>query len=461
MVDLFDFATQENNDNTDDGKLIYSVTQINTEIKAILEDSYPVVWISGEISSFKTYSSGHMYFNLKDENSQISAVMFSGYNQKLKFVPKDGMQVVVYGKITTYLQRGTYQVQVTFMKEQGIGTLQEKFEKLKEKLLKEGLFDETHKKQIPYLVNKIGIVTSKDGAALHDILSVLDRRFSNIEVLIYPVRVQGETAKDEIVKAIEYLNKSHKELDVLLVGRGGGSLEDLWAFNEETVARAIYNSKIPVISCVGHEVDFTIADFVADLRAATPSVAAELVAKNRADIEDKIKIYKNSLISKIESILNFYEEKINYFKNCRALSKPHLIYEDKLQYIDELREKMKFYIQSIIENKNHNLQLKIQELNSLSPIKIYENKFNQIRDLKEKIEFYMQNIIENKSYNLQLKMQKLDLLSPLKILKRGYSACFDENGQIIKTTKQIKINDIINVKLSDGDIKTKVLEENK
>lgn len=461
MVDLFDFATQENNDNIDDGKLIYSVTQINTEIKAILEDSYPAVWISGEISSFKTYSSGHMYFNLKDENSQISAVMFSGYNQKLKFVPKDGMQVVVYGKITTYLQRGTYQVQVTFMKEQGIGTLQEKFEKLKEKLLKEGLFDETYKKQIPYLVNKIGIVTSKDGAALHDILSVLDRRFSNIEVLIYPVRVQGETAKDEIVKAIEYLNKSHKELDVLLVGRGGGSLEDLWAFNEETVARAIYNSKIPVISCVGHEVDFTIADFVADLRAATPSVAAELVAKNRADIEDKIKIYKNSLISKIESILNFYEEKINYFKNCRALSKPHLIYEDKLQYIDDLREKMKFYIQSIIENKNHNLQLKIQELNSLSPIKIYENKFNQIRDLKEKIEFYMQNIIENKSYNLQLKMQKLDLLSPLKILKRGYSACFDENGQIIKTTKQIKINDIINVKLSDGDIKTKVLEENK
>ncbi len=414
MVDLFDFAAQENNENTDDGKLIYSVTQINNEIKTILEDSYPSVWICGEISSFKTYSSGHMYFNLKDENSQISAVMFSGYNQKLKFIPKDGMQVVVYGKITTYLQRGTYQVQVTFMKEQGLGTLQEKFEKLKEKLLKEGLFDESHKKQIPYLVNKIGVVTSKDGAALHDILSVLDRRFSNIEILIYPVRVQGETAKNEIVKAIEYLNKNHKELDVLLVGRGGGSLEDLWAFNEEIVSRAIYNSKIPVISCVGHEVDFTIADFVADLRAATPSVAAELVAKNRTDIEDKIKIYKSTLISKIGSIINFYEEKINYFKTCRALSKPHLIYEDKLQYIDDLREKIKLYMQNIIETKNHNLQLKIQ---------------------------------------------KLDLLSPLKILKRGYSACFNEEGKIIKTKKQVKINDIINVKLSDGNIKTKVIED--
>ena len=418
MVDLFDFATQEENDNenNDNGKLVYSVTQINNEIKTILEDSYPSVWICGEISSFKTYSSGHMYFNLKDENSQISAVMFSFHNQKLKFVPKDGMQVVVYGKITTYLQRGTYQVQVVFMKEQGLGTLQEKFEKLKEKLLKEGLFDESHKKQIPYLVNKIGVVTSKDGAALHDILSVLDRRFSNIEVLIYPVRVQGETAKNEIVKAIEYLNKNHKELDVLLVGRGGGSLEDLWAFNEEIVARAIYASKIPIISCVGHEVDFTIADFVADLRAATPSVAAELVAKNRADIEEKIQMCKSSLLSKIESVVKIYEEKINYFKNCRALSKPHLIYEDKIQYID---------------------------------------------DLKEKIKLYMNNIIENKSHNLQLKIQKLDLLSPLKILQRGYSVCFNEQGQPIKSKKQIKVNDLINVKLSDGNIKTKVVEDTK
>lgn len=414
MVDLFDFASHDNIEKDDDGKLVYSVTQINSEIKTTLEDSYPSVWICGEISSFKTYSSGHMYFNLKDENSQISAVMFAGYNQKLKFTPKDGIQVVVYGKITTYLQRGTYQVQVFFMKEQGLGTLQEKFEKLKEKLLKEGLFENSHKKQIPYFVNKIGVVTSKDGAALHDILSVLNRRFSNVEVLIYPVRVQGENAKNEIVKAIEYLNEHHKELDVILVGRGGGSLEDLWAFNEEIVARAIYASKIPIISCVGHEVDFTIADFVADLRAATPSVAAELVAKNRADIEEKIQMFESSLLSKIESIINIYEEKINYFKNCRALSKPQLIYEDKIQYIDELEKKIELYINNIVEKKHHNLQLKIQ---------------------------------------------KLDLLSPLKTLQRGYSICFNENGQLIKTKEQVKVNDLINIKLSNGDIRTKVVEE--
>ncbi len=414
MVDLFDFQNSNEQENNDDGKLIYSVTQLNTEIKTILEDSYPSVWVCGEISSFKTYSSGHMFFNLKDENSQISAVMFSFHNQKLKFVPKDGMQVVVYGRITTYLQRGSYQIQVLSMKEQGLGTLQEKFEKLKEKLLKEGLFDESHKKQIPYFVNKIGVVTSKDGAALHDILSVLNRRFSTVEVLIYPVRVQGETAKTEIANAIQYLNENHKELDVLLVGRGGGSLEDLWAFNEEIVARAIYNSEIPVISCVGHEIDFTIADFVADLRAATPSVAAELVVKNRADIEDKIQLYKNSLITKIKDIINLYEEKINYFKTCRALSKPYLIYEDKIQYMDDLRDKLELYMQNIIENKNHNLQLKIQ---------------------------------------------KLDLLSPLKILKRGYSACFSETGNIIKSKKQVKIDDIINIKLTDGNVITKVIED--
>lgn len=412
---MLDFETENNNyENEDDGKIIYTVTQINSEIKSILEDSYPQVWLCGEISSFKKYSSGHIYFNLKDEQSQISAVMFAGYNQKLKFIPKDGMQVVAFGRITTYLQRGSYQIQVFFMKEAGVGTLQEKFEKLKNKLLQEGLFDESHKKQIPYLVTKIGIVTSKDGAALHDILSVLDRRYSNVEVLIYPVRVQGETAKYEIEEAIKYLNKNHKELDVLLVGRGGGSLEDLWAFNEEIVARAIYNSRIPVISCVGHEVDFTIADFVADLRAATPSVAAEIVAKNKTDLEEKINIFKTTLINKIENLINVYEEKINYFKTCRALSKPYLIYEDKIQYIDDLKEKIFLYIKNIIEIKNHNLQLKIQ---------------------------------------------KLDLLSPLKILQRGYSVCFDKQGKIIKTKKQVNVEDIIDIKLSDGKIKTKVVEE--
>lgn len=411
MVDLFDFQNNSEQENNDDGRLIYSVTQINSEIKTILEDSYNSVWVCGEISGFKHYSSGHMYFTLKDENSQISAVMFSFHNKNLKIDLKDGMQVLLYGKVTAYINRGTYQIQVYHVEEKGLGTLQEKFEKLKKKLLEEGLFDKSHKKEIPYIVNKIGVVTSKDGAALHDILSVLNRRFSNVEVLIYPVRVQGETAKNEIAEAIKYLNENHKELDVLLVGRGGGSLEDLWAFNEEIVARAIYDSQIPVISCVGHEVDFTIADFVADLRAPTPSVAAEVVAKNRTDLEEKLSMIRNRIINNIKNIVKIYDEKIKFFKNCRALSKPYEIYEEKIQYVDELRE-------SLIYNMN--------------------------------------NLFLSKQQSLKLSAQKLDLLSPLKILARGYSACF-KDGKIIKKVEQVVSDDILDVKLSDGTIKTKVI----
>lgn len=411
MVDLFDFQNNAEEEKNDDGRLIYSVTQINSEIKTILEDSYRSVWVCGEISGFKKYSSGHMYFSLKDENSQISAVMFSFHNKNLKIELKDGMQVLVYGKITAYINRGTYQVQVYHIEEKGVGSLQEAFEKLKKKLAEEGLFDSAHKKEISYIVNRIGVVTSKDGAALHDILSVLNRRFSNVEVLIYPVRVQGEEAKFEIANAIKYLNEKHKELDVLLVGRGGGSLEDLWAFNEEIVARAIYNSDIPIISCVGHEVDFTIADFVADLRAPTPSVAAEIVAKSRTDLEEKLSMVKSRMVNNIKNIVELYDEKIKFFKNCRALSKPYEIYEEKIQYIDELNEKLIFNIN---------------------------------------------NLILNKQQNLKLNTQKLDLLSPLKTLSRGYSVCF-KNGNVIKKTNQVVKDDILDVSLSDGSIKTKVL----
>lgn len=407
MTDLFDFESSQQNNKV---RKVYSVTEINGEIKAILEQSYGCIWLSGEVSGFKTYSSGHMYFTLKDENSQISAVMFSTYNQKLKFMFKDGMQVLVYGKITAYINRGTYQIQVYHAEESGKGSLQEKFEKLKNKLSAERLFDSSFKKEIPYIVNRIGVVTSKDGAALHDILAVLDRRFSNVEVLICPVRVQGEQAKFEIASAIKYLNENHKELDVLLVGRGGGSVEDLWAFNEEIVARAIFASEIPVISCVGHEVDFTIADFVSDLRAPTPSAAAEIVAKNRADVEDKLSLIKKRLVSNIKDDVALYEEKIKYFKNCRALSKPCEIYEDKIQYIDELRERL------------------------LSKIK---------------------NIFDGKQKKFQLNVQKLDLLSPLKILNRGYSVCF-KDGHIIKNTRQVLKNDTVNIKLSDGILDAKV-----
>jgi exodeoxyribonuclease VII large subunit len=290
-------------------KIIYTVSRIINEIKTVLEDSYPAVWITGEVSGFKTYSSGHSYFNLKDENSQIQAVLFAGFGKNINFVPQDGMQVVVYGKITSYVQRGTYQIQVFTIEQSGKGTLQESFEKLKNKLQREGFFDESRKKTLPFFIKKIAVVTSKDGAALHDILKVINQIKSSLDILIYPVKVQGEQAKFEIAEAIEYLNKNHGDIDVMLVGRGGGSLEDLWAFNEEIVARAIYNSKIPVISCVGHEIDYTIADFTADVRAATPSVAAEIIVKNRKKLKTKLICCLNAMSGGIKNILFVCGEK--------------------------------------------------------------------------------------------------------------------------------------------------------
>ncbi|MCK4533376.1 exodeoxyribonuclease VII large subunit, partial [bacterium] len=246
-----------------ENRKIYTVTQTNQIVKNLLEDSFPEILVEGEISNFKLHSSGHMYFSLKDETAQISAIIYRGMTFALKFVPEDGMKVIVRGKLTCFTKRGQYQIIISLMEPQGKGALQLAFEQLKEKLKKEGLFDAGKKQKVPFLPQRIGVVTSPTGAAVRDILSVIERRFANVEILIYPVHVQGDNAAGEISGAIDNLNSSFAYLDVLIVGRGGGSYEDLWAFNEEIVARAIYCSKIPIISAVGHETDYTIADFVA------------------------------------------------------------------------------------------------------------------------------------------------------------------------------------------------------
>ncbi|MEE9165043.1 MAG: exodeoxyribonuclease VII large subunit, partial [Nitrospinota bacterium] len=269
---------EENSENPE--RQVYTVTEITRAIKFSLETEFPRVWIEGEISNLRIPSSGHMYLTIKDEESQIKVVMFRSGKSQLKFGPKDGDQVIVKGKITVYEPRGEYQIVIDYMEPKGIGALQLAFQQLKEKLSKEGLFDEELKKSLPLLPQKIGIITSPTGAAVRDILNIIDRRFPNVHILIAPVKVQGEGAAQEIAAAVKDLNKI-KGVDVIIVGRGGGSIEDLWAFNEEVVARAIFESEIPVISAVGHEIDFTISDFVADLRAPTPSAAAELVVRDK------------------------------------------------------------------------------------------------------------------------------------------------------------------------------------
>jgi len=335
----------------DKGRYIYTVSQLTSSIKIVLEDSFQDIWIEGEISNFKAVS-GHFYFTLKDDKSELKCVFFKSSNEKIKFEITSGMKVVCFGKISIYEQRGVYQLYVTRMEPKGVGALQLAFEQLKEKLFKEGLFDEAHKKLIPLIPERIGIVTSITGAAIRDILHVLNKRFSNVSIIINPVKVQGAEAKEEIADAIEEFNRL-KNVDVMIVGRGGGSLEDLWAFNEEVVARAVYNSKIPVISAVGHEIDWTICDFVADMRAPTPSVAAEIVIAKKSELQDR---------------LDEIEKKIRDF--------PIDIVTEYEQRLDEIEEGMALRFKHYMELKEGDFKSLSEKLDILSPVEILDRGYS-------------------------------------------------------------------------------------
>jgi len=355
-----------------EGTYIYKVSELTSGIKAVLEDTFSDVWVEGEVSNFVAHSSGHFYFTLKDERSELRCVFFKNNNEGLKFEIKDGIYIICFGRIGVYEKRGQYQLYVSQVEPKGLGSLQLAFEQLKERLYKEGLFDPAHKKPIPLLPQRIGIVTSPTGAAIRDMLHVLEKRFANVEVIINPVKVQGEGAKEEIARAIEEFNLL-KNVDVIIVGRGGGSLEDLWAFNEEIVARAIYNSSIPVISAVGHEIDWTISDFVADVRAATPSVAAELVIAR-----------KSELVEKLDSI----EKKISGY--------PLDIVKEYEQHLDELEKELgsKF---------RHYIQLK-------------EEEFNFIVD---KIEIFSPLAVLNRGYSVTFRLPEKEIIRDASLLKKG------------------------------------------
>lgn len=329
-----------------EGQYIYKVSQLTSSIKVILEDSLSNIWVEGEISNFRNPSSGHFYFTLKDEKSELKCVSFRSSNEKIKFDIKDGMQVICGGKISVYEKQGAYQLYVSKIESKGVGALQLAFEQLKEKLFKEGLFDESRKKPIPKLPDRIGIVTSPTGAAIRDILNILKRRFPNIEIVINPVKVQGEGAKEDIAQAIKDFNDLDS-VDVIIIGRGGGSLEDLWAFNEEIVARAVYNSVIPVISAVGHEIDWLITDFVADLRAPTPSAAAELVVPDKSD-----------LIDTLEGI----EKRLKEF--------PLNIVRELEQRLDDTERDLDLRFRHYLELKEGSFKLIFEKLGILSPLGI-------------------------------------------------------------------------------------------
>lgn len=411
-----------------------TVSQINAYInkKMKFDVNLKNIYVKGEISNYKTYSSGHSYFTLKDKKSQISGVMFKGNKHSLKFEPKDGMEVIIKGKIEVYEKDGKYQLYATRITEDGIGELHIAFEQLKKKLKKEELFDDVHKKQIPAFPRKIGVVTASTGAAIKDIITTIKRRYPYCEILVFSTLVQGDQAAPQIIRQIRHAQEY--DLDTLIVGRGGGSIEDLWPFNEESVAREIYACKIPIISAVGHEIDYTISDFVADLRAPTPTAAAELAVPELKEIKNTIKQIDEKLIKTMENRIAHNKNRLDYIAKKQIFKNPESIYEIKEMHLDNLINKIEFTSKNIItKNKNQLQQLK----NSF----ILKNP-NEI--IKRKKESYYRNI------------DKLEVLNPLLTLKRGYSIA-EKDGEIISSVDDVKVGDEVKIKLDDGTINTKVI----
>ena len=395
------------------------------------DDNLKSVFLKGEISNFKQHTSGHLYFSLKDETSKINAIMFRANASKIDFKPMDGTKVLVMGRISVYEATGNYQIYIDEMLEDGVGNLYVAFEKLKKKLAHEGLFDPKYKKEIPRVPKRVGIITASTGAAIRDIITTIRRRFPICETILFPTLVQGDGAKDDIVRNIE--RAKDYDLDVLIVGRGGGSIEDLWAFNEEVVARAIYECEIPIISAVGHEVDFTIADFVADLRAPTPTAAAELAVPNMVDIIKSLEGYSIRLKEAIYKKLNFQKLYLDSIKNSFVIKNPMIMYDNKKQNLDLISTR----ITDIILRKVESYKEKITHLRKSyifsNPSVIYKDE-----------NIVLNNIIE-----------KLELLNPLNVLGRGYSITYS-NDKVVKNVKDA--GDTLRIKVYDGEIKAKVLE---
>lgn len=354
---------------------IFTPSQLNRGIRQLLEANFLNICVEGEISNFKLHSSGHMYFSLKDEKSQISAVFFAGQNRSTRFQIKDGLKVLIFGKISVYEPRGSYQIYVERVEPKGIGELQLAFQQLREKLEKEGLFEASRKKSIPEFPKTVGVVTSLTGAAFRDILNVMNRRFSGTAIVLNPVQVQGDGAAAQIARAIREFNQLGG-IDVMIVGRGGGSIEDLWAFNEEVVARAVYESKIPVISAVGHEIDWTICDFVADLRAPTPSAAAELVVQNRQDLVKRVTESQTRLLNRMHGILEEKYVRLEQLKGSYAFKQPQVLIEQFSQRLDEMLRQLQNYMKSAYSENRQTFQALAGKLHALSPLAILERGYS-------------------------------------------------------------------------------------
>ncbi len=390
---------------------VWTISELTRKIRQVLEESFPDIWVEGEVSNLRIPSSGHMYFTLKDEAAELPAVMFKGLNQHLRFKLEGGLKVVACGQISVYERRGEYQLVIDKLEPRGLGALQLAFEQLKKKLQEEGLFDPAHRKSLPSLPLRIGVVTSPTGAAIRDIIKVIQRRFANVEILLNPVRVQGPGAAEEISQALDELNE-RGEVEVIIVGRGGGSLEDLWAFNEETVARAIYRSRIPVISAVGHEIDYTIADLVADLRAPTPSVAAELVVPTKEKLVNEIEALEERTKRALLNTLTLLKNRLVAVRESYAFRQPKETIRQYQQRIDDL-------VGNLTREMDHLLELGRERLATLAG--------------------------------------RLESLSPLSVLSRGYSLSLKlPQRTVIREVATLKVGDEVETRVKEGSFLSRV-----
>lgn len=441
-----------------------TIKELTRAIKSRLEgDPYlQNVWVRGEISNFTRHSSGHMYFTLKDADSRIKSIMFASYNQRLPFIPRDGAKVIASGSVAVYERDGQYQLYITQMQPDGIGSLYLAFEQLKKKLEAEGLFSSQLKQPIPRFPRVIGVITSPTGAAVRDILTTLQRRFPMVQVLLYPVLVQGTQAAPSIVRAIEVMNE-RREVDVLIVGRGGGSLEELWAFNEESVARSIFASEIPVISAVGHETDFTISDFVADLRAATPTAAAELAVPHYLELKQQLAYEAQRLYRGLMRRLDEKRERLERLKRSPALTNPRRQVVQHAERLDRLTEQLRYRMRERIAAARECKLTLERKLIGFDPREQVRFAKRRHHIASHQLILVMQSLVRGKRAELAAGMRQLDALSPLKVMQRGYSLVYNESGKgLVKSIGQVQPGDIVNVRLSDGRLHCHVwsMEEN-
>ena len=437
-----------------------TISDINKLIKNTIEDNPELrnVYLKGEISNIKYHTRGHLYFSLKDENSKINAVMFN-YERYLNFNPKDGDSVLVHGRISVYEASGSYQIYVDSMDMDGIGNLYVLFEKLKKKLSEEGLFLQEHKKKIKRIPRKIGVITAPTGAAVRDIISTINRRFPMTEIYLFPTLVQGADAAPNIVEMINLAN-TFDDIDTIILGRGGGSIEDLWAFNEEIVARAIYNSRIPIISGVGHEIDFTISDFVADLRAPTPTGAALMATPDIEEVRRYFITAKDRLNNSVQNKIFNLKELIKKYKTNYILNNPNSLYEMKEQKLDSIYDKLNSIMKSRIDYYIHLIDKFKSNYILNNPKVLYENEKEKIDNIKINLNKNISKILEKNINTINTLKVKVDLLNPDNILDKGYSI-IEKNGKVIKNVNDLNINDDINIMVKNGNILANVKGVNK